>query len=64
MIQRLITKFKAWKLGRQKVTKKTLSSGEIIIKTEDGIYFMAPREDSIPLLISREEGERLWNLEK
>lgn len=39
----------------------TFPDGTILIRTGDGVYFMAPHEDAIPLLISEEEGKRLWS---
>ena len=41
--------------------KKVLDNGEVVIKTEEGIYFHALSEDSLPLLIDKEEGEKLFN---
>jgi hypothetical protein len=41
--------------------RKVLSNGELVIKTDEGIYFHALSEDSMPLLIDKEEGERLIN---
>jgi hypothetical protein len=41
--------------------RKVLSNGELVIKTDEGIYFHALSVDSMPLLIDKEEGERLIN---
>jgi rubrerythrin len=36
-----------------------LSNGDLLIGTEEGIYFISHSENGTPLLIEREEGERL-----
>jgi hypothetical protein len=55
--------YKAWKLGREEVETKTLASGSIIIRTEKShIYFYAHLGEGLPVMMSKEEGERLWNL--
>lgn len=54
-------KYDAWKLGRQKSWMRRMDNGEIIIKTEEGLYFHAMDGSSIPILINKEEGERLWS---
>lgn len=59
----IFPKYKAWKLGNQEVVMKTLSNGEVVIKTEEGLYFHAVDDSAIPVLVSKEEGERLWGLE-
>lgn len=41
--------------------RKVLRSGEVVIKTEEGIYFLAMNEKSIPLLIDEEEGKKLMS---
>ena len=41
--------------------RKVLENGDVVIKTDEGIYFHQLKEVSIPLLIDKEEGERLWN---
>lgn len=38
-----------------------LDDGSLIFKTEDGRYFYAIDEEAIPVLINKEEGDRLWN---
>lgn len=40
--------------------KKILAKGEIVFKTDEGIYFHAIDESYMPLLISEEEGNKLW----
>ena len=42
--------------------RKVLSNGELVIKTDEGIYFHALNEDSMPLLIDEEEGIRLMEI--
>ncbi|WP_263708020.1 hypothetical protein [Shouchella tritolerans] len=41
--------------------QKLLDSGELIIKTDEGIYFLAPHKGATPLLIDAEEGELLFS---
>lgn len=41
--------------------QKVLESGELIIKTDEGIYFLAPHKGATPLLIDEQEGESLFN---
>jgi predicted Zn-ribbon and HTH transcriptional regulator len=36
-----------------------LSNGNLLIRTEEGIYFISHGEKGMPLLIEQEEGERL-----
>ncbi len=40
--------------------KRFLPNGEMIIKTEEGIYFHSISETSMPILIDKEEGELLF----
>lgn len=48
-------------VGKDETEKrKTLENGEILIRTDEGIFFLANREDGLPLLISEEEGKNLW----
>lgn len=56
-------KIRAKRFGEQQCEVKTLPNGEVIIKTENDLYFHALDEASIPVLVSKEEGERLWSLE-
>ena len=44
--------------------KRILSTGEVVIKTDEGIYFHAQSEIATPILIDKEEGERLFNQTK
>ena len=37
-----------------------LDDGSLIFKTEDGRYFYAIDEEAVPVLINKEEGDRLW----
>jgi hypothetical protein len=55
-------KYKAWKLGRQEAESRELPDGSVIIKSKD-LYFLAKDSSSIPVLINKDEGERLWNHE-
>jgi hypothetical protein len=43
--------------------RKTLLDGSTLIRTEEGIYFHQLYGVSFPLLISEEDGERLWYCE-
>lgn len=38
-----------------------LDDGSLIYKAEDGRYFYAIDESAIPVLINKDEGERLWS---
>ncbi|AHJ87086.1 hypothetical protein JBP901_gp021 [Bacillus phage JBP901] len=38
-----------------------LDDGSLIFKTEDGRYFYAVDDEAIPVLINKEEGDRLWS---
>lgn len=58
-----LPKVKAKQLGEQECEVKTLQNGEVIIKTEEELYFHAIDSSSIPVLVNKEEGERLWLLE-
>ncbi len=42
--------------------RRVLDNGEVVIKTEEGIYFHALDESSIPLLIGEEEGKELMGV--
>jgi hypothetical protein len=44
--------------------QKVLENGEIVIQTGDGVYFHQMNKDSMPLLIDKEEGEKLMGGEK
>ncbi|XOQ12594.1 MAG: hypothetical protein ACFWTY_01085 [Shouchella clausii] len=41
--------------------QKLLDSGELLIRTDEGIYFLAPHKGATPLLIDEQEGESLFN---
>lgn len=41
--------------------RKTLEDGSVLIKTEEGIYFLQPTGTSFPLLFDDKEAEKLWN---
>lgn len=41
--------------------QKLLDSGELLIRTDEGIYFLAPHKGATPLLIDAEEGELLFS---
>lgn len=41
--------------------QKVLDSGELIIKSEEDIYFLAPHKEATPLLIDEQDGELLFN---
>jgi hypothetical protein len=56
-------RYKSWKLGKQEVEMKHFPDGSTVLKTED-MYFLAMTSESTPILISKEEGERLWSLEE
>lgn len=61
----IVDRFVVYLIKKNGVTKtKTLTSGELIIKTYDGQYFHAIDSNSVPVLISKEEGKRLWTLEE
>lgn len=62
-VPKWVTKYKTWKFGQQKASVKRLSNGEIVICTEKGIYFHALDNTTIPVLVNKEEGERLWNMD-
>lgn len=49
--------------GEQECEVKTLANGEVVIKTVNELYFHAVDAASIPVMVSKEEGERLWSLE-
>lgn len=40
---------------------KLLENGEVVIRTGDGVYFLASSPNAMPLLIDKEEGEKLMN---
>lgn len=42
--------------------RRVFSNGEVVIKTEEGVYFHAGFEGAIPILIDKEDGEKLFNL--
>ena len=42
--------------------KRVFSNGEVVIKTGDGIFFHAHSESAMPILIDKEDGEKLFNL--
>lgn len=42
--------------------RRVFSNGEIVIKTEEGIFFHADFEGAIPILIDKEYGENFFNL--
>lgn len=42
--------------------RKFFDNGEMIIKTEEGVFFHAHSENSIPILIDKEDGEKLFKL--
>lgn len=44
--------------------RKFLENGEMIIKTEEGVFFHAGQEDFIPVLIGEDEGEKLFEQAK
>ncbi len=44
--------------------RKFLENGEMVIKTEEGVFFHAGQEDFIPMSISEEEGEKLFEQAK
>jgi hypothetical protein len=41
--------------------RKVLENGDLLIKTEEGIYFLQIVGTQFPLTIDKEEGEQLWN---
>lgn len=42
--------------------RRVFSNGEVVIKTGEGIFFHAYSESAIPLLIDKEDGEKLFKL--
>ncbi|AMO25829.1 hypothetical protein Thu_37 [Bacillus phage Thurquoise] len=54
-------KYRTWNTGKEEAVVGTLEDGSYIYKTEDGRYFRAIDELAIPVLINKEEGERLWS---
>lgn len=44
--------------------RKFLVNGEMIIKTEEGVFFHAGQEDFIPILIDEDEGKKLFEQAK
>ncbi|QEG13576.1 hypothetical protein MARVELLAND_45 [Bacillus phage vB_BspM_MarvelLand] len=60
VIPHVLARYKAWRLSKQPYGVRKVESGEIIYRTEEGVYFLAVDEKSIPVGIDEEEGERLW----
>lgn len=42
--------------------RRIFSNGEVVIKTEEGVFFHAHSESAMPILIDKEDGEKLFNL--
>lgn len=40
--------------------RRVFSNGEVVIKTEEGIFFHAHSESALPILIDKEDGEKLF----
>lgn len=62
----LLALFYGWKKfksldKKDKAIVGKLDDGSLIFKTEDGRYFYAVDEEAIPVLINKEEGDRLWS---
>jgi hypothetical protein len=54
--------YKAWKLGREEVETKTLPDGSVIIRTGgSNTYFYSHLGEGMPVMMNKEEGDRLWN---
>lgn len=53
---------KTKELEEQECEVRKLPNGEVLIKTEAGLYFHAIDDNGVPVLISKDEGERLWSL--
>lgn len=53
---------KTKELEEQACEVRKLPNGEVLIKTEAGLYFHAIDDNGVPVLISKDEGERLWSL--
>ncbi|QEG04115.1 hypothetical protein [Bacillus phage BC-T25] len=60
VVPHLIAKYKAWRLSKEPYGVRKVESGEVIYKTEEGVYFLAMNEFSIPVCIDKKEGKRLW----
>lgn len=41
--------------------RKILPNGEVVIKSGEGVYFHAMDNDSLPIVIDKDEGEKLFN---
>lgn len=59
---RILRLLKKQKDGTEDVEIKYLATGEVVLRTNKGTYYHAVDEDSVPVLISKDEGERLWKL--
>ena len=56
------SRYKDWQLNREEVEKKDLPDGSFILRTKKShLYFYSHLGEGSPILMSREEGERLWN---
>lgn len=53
---------KTKELEEQEYEVRKLPNGEVLIRTEAGLYFHAIDDNGVPVLISKDEGERLWSL--
>jgi hypothetical protein len=54
--------YKAWKLGREETEIKELPDGTTVYRTEKShTYFVGADNKSMPVMVSKEEGERLWH---
>lgn len=58
----LMLRKKTKELEEQEYEVRKLPNGEVLIKTEAGLYFHAIDDNGVPVLISKDEGERLWSL--
>lgn len=57
-------RYKAWQLGREEVEVRDLPDGSVIIRTEKShSYFYSHQGQGMPVMMNKEEGERLWNHE-
>ena len=52
---------KTKEIEEQAFEVRKLPNGEVIIKTKEGRYYHAIDDRSVLVLISKDEGERLWS---